>query len=105
MVDKNTELRKKENILRDVETQRKRLDANAIYSWERYRKKNEKGGEPINSHTQIQKTINIHKDIISTYKNIKQFTIESFIHVYRNQWEKNPNICFPLLRSINLLSC
>jgi hypothetical protein len=53
MVDKKVELRKKENILKDAETQRKSLDSNTIYSWERYRKKNEKGGEPVNSHTHI----------------------------------------------------
>jgi hypothetical protein len=74
MADKNVEMRKKENILRDVETQRQSSYGNAIYRWERYMMKNEKRREPINSHTQIQKTITIYKHIISTYKNIKQFT-------------------------------
>ena len=105
MADRSIELRKKENILRDVETQRQSSYGNDIYRWERYMMQNEKRREPINSHTQIHKTINIHKHIISTYKNIKQFTIQIFIHVYSNQWAKNPNIFFPLLRSINLLSC
>jgi hypothetical protein len=35
MAGKNAELRKKENILRDVETQRKSSDVNTIYSWEK----------------------------------------------------------------------
>jgi len=74
MADKNVEMRKKENILRDVETQRQSSYGNAIYRWERYMMKNEKRREPINSRTQIHKTITIYKHIISTYKNIKQFT-------------------------------
>jgi len=43
MAGKNVELRKKENILRDVVTQRKSSNVNAIYSWEKVHEEKWKG--------------------------------------------------------------